>query len=197
MQLLKITTVPVKLKFNVEMAKLEVNQESSEFKQKTTNARIRMNREDIKLYIDSYPARKSMGLLKFKDFAKKAAQKGKEAAVQAMSQYAELGNKLAQAHKGVTVAQAAYESPIKVPSADAAYQPATGAILSWSGPQLETDYEPAHLEMNWTLAKAQLNYVPGKFEVEIEQYPDVQIEYLGSPSYVPPSADPNYSKDQK
>ena len=196
MQLLKITTVPVKLKFNVEMAKLEVNQESSEFKQKTTNARIRMNREDIKLYIDSYPARKSMGLLKFKDFAKKAAQKGKEAIVQAMSQYAELGNKLAQAHKGVTVAQAAYESPIKVPSADAAYQPdRSNTILERA--QLETDYEPAHLEMNWTLAKAQLNYVPGKFEVEIEQYPDVQIEYLGSPSYVPPSADPNYSKDQK
>ena len=37
-----------------------------------------------------------------------------------------------------------------------------------------------------------MNYIPGKFSIEILQYPKVSVEWLGSPTYVPPSADPNY-----
>lgn len=196
MQLLKITTIPIKIKIDVENARLELSQKSARVEQKTTNAKLRMNREDIKVNINTYPARKRLGLLKFKDFAKQAAQRGKEGALKAMTQYAELGNKLAQAHKGVTVAQAAYESPIKVPPTEKAYQPGAGAMLTWSGPQLTTEYEPPHLDMDWQIGKTALEYVPGKLNIEIEQYPDIQIEYLGSPSYVPPSANPNYSEDE-
>ncbi|NLM61368.1 MAG: hypothetical protein GX193_04740 [Clostridiales bacterium] len=196
MQLLKITTIPIKIKIDVVMARLKLSQKPAQAEQRTLNARLRMNREDIKVHIDTYPFRKNLGLLKFKDFARKAAERGKEATVQAMSRYAELGNKLAMAHKGVSVAQAAYESPITVPPPETAYQPGAGAILSWSGPQLDTEFDPPQVEMDWDIGKAELEYIPGKLEIEIEQYPDIKIEYLGSPSYVPPSADPNYSEDE-
>ena len=33
-------------------------------------------------------------------------------------------------------------------------------------------------------------YVPGELRVDVEQYPKVDIEYMGEPMYVPPSANP-------
>ena len=35
-----------------------------------------------------------------------------------------------------------------------------------------------------------LEFIPGDIEMNITQYPDVVIEYIGGPIYVPPSADP-------
>ena len=40
-----------------------------------------------------------------------------------------------------------------------------------------------------------MNYIPGKFNFSITQYPEVKIEYLGEPVYVPKSADPNYDEE--
>jgi hypothetical protein len=36
------------------------------------------------------------------------------------------------------------------------------------------------------------NFVPGEIEISIEQYPDIQIEYVGGIRYFPASSDPNY-----
>jgi hypothetical protein len=39
-----------------------------------------------------------------------------------------------------------------------------------------------------------LEYKAGSFEIEIIRRPDVDIEYVGGFSYVPPSSDPNYNE---
>ncbi|MDR0992313.1 MAG: hypothetical protein LBL87_05370 [Ruminococcus sp.] len=36
------------------------------------------------------------------------------------------------------------------------------------------------------------NFIPGEIEISIEQYPDVQIEYVGGIRYFPASSDPDY-----
>ena len=38
----------------------------------------------------------------------------------------------------------------------------------------------------------QFTFVPGDIEFKVTQQPDVVNKYIGSPLYVPPSADPNY-----
>lgn len=37
-------------------------------------------------------------------------------------------------------------------------------------------------------------YVPGELNINVEQYPKVEIEYVGEPMYVPPSASPEYEE---
>ena len=37
-------------------------------------------------------------------------------------------------------------------------------------------------------------YVPGELAINVEQYPKVEIEYVGEPLYVPPSANPSYEE---
>ena len=41
-------------------------------------------------------------------------------------------------------------------------------------------------------ANGNYEFIPGDIEMSITQQPDVLIEYVGGPIYVPPSADPNY-----
>ena len=42
--------------------------------------------------------------------------------------------------------------------------------------------------------KTESVYVPGELNVNVEQYPRVDIEYIGEPMYVPPSANPAYEE---
>lgn len=66
---------------------------------------------------------------------------------------------------------------------------------------VELSYEPGELIMNYQMDKlffdmnienGNIEFIPSVFECSIEQYPDVKLEYVGGPSYVPPSSDPNF-----
>jgi hypothetical protein len=67
--------------------------------------------------------------------------------------------------------------------------------VSWSNGKLNVEYQlddngevvdwSAPFEKDWV-------FVPGKIEIDIKQYPRLEIEYTGGPIYFPRSADPNY-----
>lgn len=48
------------------------------------------------------------------------------------------------------------------------------------------------IQASWDSNKKEMEFVPGKFHLEIINMPEVNIEYLGGPMYVPPSAAPEY-----
>lgn len=50
------------------------------------------------------------------------------------------------------------------------------------------------LPQEWTVTKNDMEFVPGRFQMDIVQLPKVSIEYTGGFQYVPASADPNYEK---
>ena len=50
------------------------------------------------------------------------------------------------------------------------------------------DYQMDKLTFNLRLQNGEVEYIPGSIEIVITQYPDVQIEYMGRPVYVPASA---------
>ena len=102
MHLLRITTIPLKLKMNIQMAKLQISQGSAQMRQSSEDAKLLTKQSNVKVNINTYGARKRLGLLNSKDFIKAAAVHGEQKAEQAMAQYSELGNRLAMAHKGVT-----------------------------------------------------------------------------------------------
>ncbi len=50
----------------------------------------------------------------------------------------------------------------------------------------------ANFDMNISLGIQDFEFVPASVEFTVIQRPEVRIEYLGSPNYVPPSAAPEY-----
>ena len=73
------------------------------------------------------------------------------------------------------------------------FLPNGGTEISWIPNDLQTQYHPAEYSANYQMSEYQFEYVPASIEFTVTQYPSVSIEYLGTPNYVPPSADPNYS----
>ncbi len=53
-------------------------------------------------------------------------------------------------------------------------------------------YQMDKMNFDMKVANGNFEFIPGNISLEITQYPEVQIEYVGGPIYVPPSADPNY-----
>ena len=53
-------------------------------------------------------------------------------------------------------------------------------------------YEMDKLNFDWKISNERFEFIPGNIEVFIKQHPDIIIEYIGDPMYVPPSANPNY-----
>lgn len=195
MQLLKITSIPIKIKMQTHMAKLQAQQQKPTLTLETTAGKLSSQSQNTNVKINSYQARKSLGLKTTGDLVKEAAQNGIKGAAAATAEYSELGSRLAQANKGVTIADATYSHLVKEPTTQMVFLPSVGAQLSWEGGKTQTDYQPAKVDIEWDVGGTQFEYVPGDVSIEVEQYPDIKIEYTGKPSYVPPSSDPEYVEE--
>ena len=64
--------------------------------------------------------------------------------------------------------------------------------ISWTDGGADINYTPASMNFNWNPPESNVQFVPGQITMTITQYPKLEIEYLGKPIYVPPSADPDY-----
>ncbi len=70
------------------------------------------------------------------------------------------------------------------------------ADISFTPAQLDMNYTPADVSLDWQINENTLSFQAGSVHMKIVEYAHVDIEYLGGPMYVPPSADPN-KKEQE
>ena len=73
-----------------------------------------------------------------------------------------------------------------------AFTPTARPEFNWSQPEITIEYELDKLNFEWKTQMGDYEFIPGNIEISITQRPDVIIEYIGRPIYVPPSADPQY-----
>lgn len=189
MQLLKITSIPIEYQIQIESAKLQANREADlgmRIKRKPSDLQIQSR--NIKVRMDTVDMRSSLGLDGAKGTIEKAAQRGKRAGVKAVAQYVQDGN---QMEKGVSIKELVANRMLEQPGSITVFLPSTGPSISWEPAQIQMKYNPTKLNFDWQMLRNSMEFVPGKFQLQILQYPRVDIEYLGEPNYVPPSANPN------
>ena len=68
------------------------------------------------------------------------------------------------------------------------FVPTTGPNIQWEAPEFNIEYEMDKLNFSARIGKGDFEFIPGSIELQIEQMPDIRIEYVGKPLYVPPSA---------
>lgn len=194
--LLQITTVPIKIEIKVTKAKYEPAEEDRQPKVniKTTNGGFVMQAEPLKLHIDTYQARRTLGEgnLKDGDIMKQKAQEGFSIAFQGTAKIAQEGDMLA---RGVTPSEIAKNNVRAGATIETIMEflPKEGADITFSGGKLNINYEMGEQDINWDVhPELPMEFIPGKVELIVHDRPRVEIEYLGDPLYVPPSANPNY-----
>ena len=194
--LLEITTIPIKIEIKVTNAKFEHNDDYSQPKVniKTKDGGYVMEAEPLKLNIDTYEARKSLGYghMNDSDMLQQKAQEGFSIAFQGTAKVAAEGAELA---RGMSPSEIALNNARAGATVQTImdFLPKEGADVTFDQGQLNIEYQMGSQDIDWDISQeTPMEFIPGSVEFIVRDRPRVEIEYVGEPLYVPPSANPNY-----
>lgn len=194
--LLQITTIPIQIEIKVTNAKFEHSKEYTQPKVniQTRNGGFVMEAEPLKLNIDTYEARKSLGEghMTDGDILQQKAQEGFSIAFQGTAKVAAEGDQLA---RGMSPSEIALNNARAGATVQTIMEflPKEGADITFDEGKLSIEYQMGSQDFDWDIhPDSPLEFVPGSVEFIVRDRPRVEIEYIGDPIYVPPSANPNY-----
>lgn len=197
MQLLKITSTPMKYELEVENAKLEYQQDVTPSCDITVSpSQLEMHSKEAQVRIDTYEARKSLGLTNIEDTIQQYAAKGKEHISKQIDEYVETGKAMGDIQDGVEIGDIVRQKMLQQPELYTTFLPSAEAQISVDPGQLDINYKPGDVSLDWQVKDNSYTYKPGSVRMRITEYAHIDIEYLGGPMYVPPSADPDYTEDK-
>lgn len=192
MGLISIHSTPIQYKLQIEPARLEMQKQgATQGQTQQADAQLELHATRIQVRLDTTEMRHSMNLRSVPTMIKDEAQKGYQASLDAIAELSSFGTQVGQIQNGVSIVQVLAQRIQQQPDVITAFIPNVGPSISWDPGQLTVDYHPGELQTEWELSKNVLSYIPGGYEMIIEQYPKVQVEYLGQPNYFPASAAPS------
>lgn len=196
--LLQITTIPISYQLKVQRAQIERHRGSAQVEISREKGRgFQIQTQPSQVKIDTYEARNSM-VPTTPNSIRQAADKGRQAAAETTAQWASenytmMAAKIGEDATGKIVEQN-FMNNLKTGEFTMRFIPEAGPNIQWSEPNISSRYEMDRLRFNLKIDKGDFQYIPGDVTLEITQMPDVNIKYVGGPTYVPPSSDPNYEK---
>ena len=192
-QLIKITTVPIQYELKINNARFERRNAQAELEISRNKGGLSIKSRPVKLNLDSSAARSSVCPTPTQSVSQ-AAQKGVEAAYSATAQLAQEGQLLLKADIGEDVIGRIMQQRAAAPTGEfqLGFTPSAPVDINYQAPDLTINYEMDKLNFDLKILNGNYKFIPGNIEMSITQQPDVLIEYVGGPIYVPPSADPSY-----
>lgn len=191
-QLLNIKTVPIQIDININHARLEYTRGTADLEITCDKGGLNIHSRPIRLRLDTFEARNSLSPTTMRS-VEQAAQKGQQAVYDSMAQASRQGKLLIEAKVGQElVTQFAKESTQINTDFKMSWLPTSGPDIQWDDAEISIRYEMDKLNFNWKVNAGDYHFIPGNVEISVSQRPDVIIEYVGGPLYVPPSADPEY-----
>lgn len=192
-QLLKITTVPVQYELKINNARLEYSRSNAQVEISRSDGEFTIKSRPVKLNLDTYEARNSVTPT-LRQSISNAAQKGQEMAYSASATFAREGQLMLKAKIGDDVLNEIFRQRSQLPTGDfqLGFIPNAPVDIQYQVPDLTIRYEMDKLNFDLKMEQGNFKFIPGDIQLSITQQPDVLIEYIGGPLYVPPSADPNY-----
>jgi len=196
-QLLRINSTPIDVEITINNARLS-NQKQTLPKVDISrqSGGLKIEAEPIKINIDTFEMRKSIGLKSNATLIEDFANEGMKISYQAIARIADEGDSLADP-QGMTPAQIAASKMSRSIETVMAFLPKDGPDISWDGGKLNIHYQMDKINMDWdTNSHVSFEFIPGKVEFNIKQKPMIDIEYIGGPIYVPQSANPKFSGEK-
>lgn len=188
-QLLSIKAVPMRYEMTVTRARLEYQAQQSQIQQERIKGGLEIQNKPARLLINTAAARESMTPT-LPQSIKQAAQKGLQAAQDVSAQYALEAKQMMEAKPGQDALGQIFAQRAALPTGEFQldFIPKVGPEITFEEPDFRMKYQADKLKFDTRVQSGSLEYVPGDISMNITQWPDVVIEYMGKPQYVPPSA---------
>jgi len=190
--LIEIKSVPIEIEMKVSHARLEYSRGTADLEISRDEGGMSIRARPIRLNIDTFESRNSVVPTTARS-VQQTAEKGQQAAYEATATYAQQGQLLLSAKIGQELITQFAKDAQQVPTnVGIDFIPKTGPEITWDPGELNIRFEMDKLNFDWRMQQPQFEFIPGDIEISVTQQPDVVIEYIGGPLYVPPSSDPNY-----
>lgn len=191
--LLEIKTIPMSMELKVNNARVEMVNTNANVEVTRNKGGLQMRVKPTKLNIDTVEARYSAGIKSAMRSVEDYAKKGIQAAYKATANYAEEGNLMLNIDlMGNPIPEIALRKFYSDVNFNLGFSPKVGPDISWESHELSVKYNIDELNFDWNVSRPQIEFIPGSIEFIINEYPRVEINYVGTPIFVPPSADPTY-----
>lgn len=189
-QLLRIHTQPLRYELNIQHAQLKWTPAKSDLEISRQPGGLSMNNRPAKLTIDSSEARNSV-VPSLARAMRQAAAQGVAAANSYIQRSAEEAKMLVKATPSQDILKTIIKDRASYPTGEfnLAFIPTTGPDIQYQEGHLDTQYQQDRMIFDVRVTKGQMEYIPGKVELTVTQWPDVIIEYIGKPMYIPPRDD--------
>lgn len=193
--LLEIKTIPMSIEFKINRARYEIANASATFELKRDKGGLQMEMKPTRLNIDTVEARYSAGIKSAMRSVEDFAKNGVHAAYEATATYARDGNLMLDINiKDNPIAEIAMKKFFSDVEFNLGFIPNTGPDISWDIGGISMNFEMDKLDFDWNIERPVINFIPGNIEFTIKEYPKVEINYIGTPIFVPPSANPNHKE---
>ncbi len=191
--LLKITRIPMEYELSIQHARLERSQSSPPVVEiSRQRGGFTMRSRPARLQLDSYEARNTIRPTT-RTAISQSAQKGIRAASEAAESYSSEAAQMrwSKPGEGGEMLSQIFGQRMQMPTGQfqLSFLPGAGIDITYQAGDLTTTYQMDRMAFNLKLNNSEVEYIPGSVDITITQYPDVLIEYMGSPLYVPPSAE--------
>lgn len=196
-QVLKITTTPIETSIEVQKAQFKPSKDYISQNVSQRNAKLNINTRNIQVKLDTFEARKSMGYVSARGLMYNMSEAGQRAISEVTGRFAMEGNRMAQTFTGETIPDIVMSRVNPNLQMELTLMPSVPIDIDWEPAEINAEYVPGNLEINWETRRNEMEYIPGSIKMVINQYPKVNIEYIGKPIYAPPSADPEYTGEDK
>ncbi|NLJ57602.1 MAG: hypothetical protein GX339_02035 [Tissierellia bacterium] len=191
--LLEIKTIPMSFELKINKAQYEIESNKASLKLSKDKGGLKIKTQPAKANIDTVETRYSAGIKSAMRSVEDYSQKGIKAAHEATASYAKEGNFMLE-NMDNPIPEIAMRKIFSNVNFNLGFIPKVRPDISWDTGGIFMNFEKDKLNFDWTIKRPEINYIPGSVEFIIKEYPRVEINYKGSPIFVPPSANPNYKE---
>lgn len=194
--LLEIKTIPMSFEMKINKARYEIATTNATFELKRhKGGGFDMHMKPTKLNIDTVEARYSAGIKSVMRSVQDYAKKGVQAGYKATATYAKEGNMMLDINiMANPIPEIAMKKFISDVDFNLGFSPKIGPDISWDIGGISMNFNMDDLDFDWNIEKPAINFIPGSIEFIIKEHAKVEINYIGTPIFVPPSANPNYKE---
>ena len=190
--LIEIKTVPISIEYKVTAAKLQQRSAMAEVEISRNKGGLSIKSRPVKVNIDTFEARNSISPSP-RTSIEQAAQRGKRYAYDATARFAQEGEMMLDIHlQQDPIPELAAQRGMETGEFNMEWLPGASPEISWEPAELNIRYEMDKLNFDWKTGRQNLEFIPASIEFRVAERPEVVINYIGGPIYVPPSADPDY-----
>lgn len=191
--LLLYDTNNIKYQYHIKNATLSAKQNLPVHNIHLKPGKLSIHTEQAQIRQDSSNFFASIGLHKMSDLMRNAAQKGRQAALNAIAEYAKTGNQMADIDKGVSIAEILRQKHLQQTKTSLVVKSSKPVNISYTPGKVSTTFKPSSISIDWKVSRAMRRYSPADFNLETLQHPTIDFTYQGGFQYVPESARQNFN----